>query len=69
MAAEQLSAAAQLPALASDVRRERRSRLTGLLLISPAVLLTFLFLLFPLVFISTARVLMSAVPAEEGVAG
>jgi len=51
MAAEQLSAAAQLPALASDVRRERRSRLTGLLLISPAVLLTFLFLLFPLVFI------------------
>ena len=51
MAAEQLSAAAQLPALASDVRRERRSGLTGLLLISPAVLLTFLFLLFPLVFI------------------
>jgi ABC-type spermidine/putrescine transport system permease subunit I len=51
MAAEQISAAVSIAALSPDVRRERRSRLTGLLLISPAVLLTFLFLLFPLVFI------------------
>jgi ABC-type spermidine/putrescine transport system permease subunit I len=51
MAAEQISAAVSIAALSPDVRRERRSRLTGLLLISPAILLTFLFLLFPLVFI------------------
>jgi ABC-type spermidine/putrescine transport system permease subunit I len=51
MAAEQLSAAVSIAALSPDTRRERRTRLTGLLLISPAVLLTGLFLLFPLVFI------------------
>ena len=51
MAAEQLSAAVAIAALSPDTRRERRTRLTGVLLISPAVLLTFLFLLFPLVFI------------------
>src|SRR5258706_13887567 len=51
MAAEQLSAAVAIAALSPDTRRERRTRLTGLLLISPAVVLTFLFLLFPLVFI------------------
>jgi ABC-type spermidine/putrescine transport system permease subunit I len=51
MAAEQISAAVSIAALSPDTRRERRTRLTGLLLISPAVLLTFLFLLFPLVFI------------------
>jgi ABC-type spermidine/putrescine transport system permease subunit I len=51
MAAERLSVAI-LPALSPDVRRrERRTRLTGLALMSPAVLLTLLFLLFPLVFI------------------
>jgi ABC-type spermidine/putrescine transport system permease subunit I len=51
MAAEQISAAVSTAALSPDAGRERRTRLTGLLLISPAVLLTFLFLLFPLVFI------------------
>ncbi|MEP6893366.1 MAG: ABC transporter permease subunit [Gaiellaceae bacterium] len=51
MAAEPISAAQPIAALSPDVRRERRTRLTGILLISPAVLLTFLFLLFPLVFI------------------
>lgn len=51
MAAERISAAQPMAALSPDVGRERRARLTGILLISPAVLLTFLFLLFPLVFI------------------
>ncbi len=51
MAAERLSAAISIPALSPDVGRERRARLTGLLLISPAVLLTLLFLLYPLLFI------------------
>ncbi len=52
MAAEQqISAAVAISALSPDAQRERRTRLTGLLLISPAVILTFLFLLFPLVFI------------------
>ena len=51
MAAERISAAASIAALSPDAGRERRTRLAGLLLISPAVLLTFLFLLFPLVFI------------------
>jgi ABC-type spermidine/putrescine transport system permease subunit I len=65
MAAEQLSAAATLAALATDTRRERRTRLTGLLLVSPAVLLTALFLVFPLVFIlqmsfTTGRSFLSA---------
>ena len=65
MAAEQLSAAATLAALASDQRRERRTRLTGFLLVSPALLLTALFLLFPLVFIlqmsfTTGRSFLSA---------
>jgi ABC-type spermidine/putrescine transport system permease subunit I len=65
MAAEQLSAAATLSALASDPRRERRTRLTGFLLVSPALLLTALFLLFPLVFIlqmsfTTGRSFLSA---------
>ena len=51
MAAERLSVAI-LPALSPDLRRrERRTRLTGLALMSPAVLLTLLFLLFPLIFI------------------
>jgi ABC-type spermidine/putrescine transport system permease subunit I len=51
MAAERLSVAI-LPALSPDIRRrERRTRLTGLALMSPAVLLTLLFLLFPLIFI------------------
>lgn len=65
MAAERTSAATSFAALAPDVRRERRTRLTGLLLVSPAVLLTFLFLLFPLVFIvqmsfTTGRSFLSA---------
>jgi ABC-type spermidine/putrescine transport system permease subunit I len=65
MAAEQLSAAATLAALATYTRRERRTRLTGLLLVSPAVLLTALFLVFPLVFIlqmsfTTGRSFLSA---------
>lgn len=65
MAAEQLSAAATLSALASAQRRERRTRLTGFLLVSPALLLTILFLLFPLVFIlqmsfTTGRSFLSA---------
>ena len=65
MAAERISAATPIAALSPDVRRERRTRLTGLLLVSPAVLLTFLFLLFPLVFIlqmsfTTGRSFLSA---------
>jgi ABC-type spermidine/putrescine transport system permease subunit I len=65
VAAEQLSAAATLSALASAQRRERRTRLTGFLLVSPALLLTALFLLFPLVFIlqmsfTTGRSFLSA---------
>jgi ABC-type spermidine/putrescine transport system permease subunit I len=65
MAAEQLSAAATLSALASAQRRERRTRLTGFVLVLPAVLLTVLFLLFPLVFIlqmsfTTGRSFLSA---------
>jgi len=65
MAAEQLSAAATFSALAPDQRRERRTRLTGFLLVSPALLLTALFLLFPLVFIlqmsfTTGRSFLSA---------
>jgi ABC-type spermidine/putrescine transport system permease subunit I len=51
MAAERVSAAISIPALSPDVRAERRSRLAGILLVSPAIILTLLFLLFPLLFI------------------
>jgi ABC-type spermidine/putrescine transport system permease subunit I len=52
MAAETVSAAQSLPALPTELQgRERRTRLTGLALLSPAIALTLLFLFFPLIFI------------------
>jgi len=52
MAAEAISAARTIPALSPELqRRERRTRLTGLLLMSPALVLVVLFLFLPLVFI------------------
>jgi ABC-type phosphate/phosphonate transport system permease subunit len=52
MSAEPISAAAPIAALSPQLRqRERRTRLTGLALMAPAVLLVALFLFLPLVFI------------------
>jgi putative spermidine/putrescine transport system permease protein len=52
MAAEAISAALATPALSPELlRRERRTRLTGLALMAPAILLVGLFLFAPLVFI------------------
>jgi putative spermidine/putrescine transport system permease protein len=52
MAAEPTSAVPSIAALSPQLRqRERRTRLTGLVLMSPAVLLVALFLFLPLVFI------------------
>ena len=52
MAAEPTSAVTPIAALSPQLRqRERRTRLTGLMLMSPAVLLVALFLFLPLVFI------------------
>ena len=52
MAAEPVSAVPPIAALSPQLRqRERRTRLTGLVLMSPALLLVALFLFLPLVFI------------------
>ena len=52
MAAEPISAVSPIAALSPQLRqRERRTRLTGLVLMAPAVLLVALFLFLPLVFI------------------
>ena len=52
MAAEPISAVSPIAALSPQLRqRERRTRLTGLALMAPAVLLVALFLFLPLVFI------------------
>src|SRR6476660_8323445 len=52
MAAEPISAVSPITALSPQLRqRERRTRLTGLALMAPAVLLVALFLFLPLVFI------------------
>ena len=52
MSAEPISAVSPIAALSPQLRqRERRTRLIGLVLMSPALLLVTLFLFIPLVFI------------------